>query len=218
MRLSRLAALLAAGAAAAAAEPDLPPRLAARLDPRADELVASIRVPSGDRPVGEVRLIRRGDANVVQTLLYTKVLSRVVAEIRKKELANWPEPPGRDDALRYVEALEATQGRLWKQLPQDPEADRRQKMWIEFVLAPDAAFVAVGGFEMDPAADPVRVTARQALEWLEPSRGYVRENMRLIAADSFHVEGAALEERLAPLALLRGAGAPPGAGARERAQ
>jgi hypothetical protein len=202
VRLSRLAALLTCSAAAGAG-PAVPARLAARLDSAADEVVARVRVPSEQRPVGEVRLLRRGDADVVQTLLYTKVLSRVVGEIRKKELANWPAPPGRADATRYVDALAATQERLWKALPTDPKADRRQKLWIEFVLAPDAAFVAIGRFEM-AAEEPVRVALREPLVWLEPTRDYVRANMRLIAADSFHVAGADLESLLAPLVLLRG--------------
>jgi len=204
VRLSRLAALLACTATAAAAGPAVPARLAARLDSASDEVVARVRVPSEQRPVGEVRLVRRGDADVVQTLLYTKLLSRVVGEIRKKELANWPAPPARADATRYVEALAATQERLWKQLPTDPKADRRQKLWIEFVLAPDAAFVAIGRFEMAGSGEPVRVVEREPLVWLEPTRGYVRANMRLIAADSFHVEGADLDALLAPLVLLRG--------------
>jgi hypothetical protein len=142
------------------------------------------------------------------------VMSRVVGEIRKKELANWPAPPGRDDSTRYVEALAATQEQLWKELPADPKADRRQKLWIEFVLAPDAAFVAIGRFEMGASEEPVRVVERVPVVWLEPTRGYVREDMRLIAADSFHVAGADLEALLAPLALLRGEGAAADAGKR----
>ena len=92
--------------AAAAAETVVPARLAPLFDASHDELVRQTVVPSPEQKVGAVRLLRRGGYEVVQTLLYTKVLSRVVAEIRKKELASWSDGPGHDDSQRYMEALE----------------------------------------------------------------------------------------------------------------
>jgi hypothetical protein len=208
MRLTRLLPLLAClwAATAVAGDPALT-QGAERLDAPLDERVARSYVPSAERRVGEVRLIRRGDANVVQTLLYTKLLRRVVGEIRQKELENWPEGPGRADALRYVEALSAVQQQIWgRLLASEPVRDRRQKLWIEFVLTPDASQVSIGAFEMDEAGGEVRVLRREALALLEASRAYVLRNMRLIAADSFRVEGAALRSLLEPLELLRGVG------------
>jgi len=205
MRLLPLLACLGAPCAALA-EP-----AATRPGATEDEVVARSYVPSPERRVGEVRLIRRGDANVVQTLLYTKLLRRVVGEIRQKELANWPEGPGHADALRYVEALAAAQKQLWgRLLASEPVRDRRQKLWVEFVLTPTASQLAIGAFEMDEEQGEVRVLRRETLAVLEPSRGYVQRNMRLIASDSFHVEGAALASLLEPLELLGGVAAPPG--------
>jgi hypothetical protein len=204
VRLSAIAALVATAGAATAADAPLPARLLARLDPGADEVVGRSFVPSAERRVGEVRLVRRGDANVAQTLLYTKVLSRVVGEIRRKELANWPDGPARADALRYVEALESVRERTWSEVAaRGPKGDRRQKVWIEFVVAPREALVAIGSFEMEDRDGEVRVLSREPLVALELSRDYVLRNMRLIAADSFHVEGDALAELLAPLEWLR---------------
>ncbi len=201
--MSAILALLLAAAASAGAGEAVPERLRARLDARADEVVARSYVPSQEKPVGEVRLLRRGDANVVQTLLYTKVLSRVVGEIRRKELANWPDGPGRVEALRYAEALGAAQQRLWGELrARGPAGDRRQKLWIEFLVAPGTALVAIGRFEMETRDGEVRVVEREPIVWLEPSRDYVLRNMRLIAADSFRVEGRALDALLAPLEWL----------------
>jgi len=217
MRLIRLLVLLPCMGAAASAEV-LPARYEARLDAAADEVVARSTVPSPEQRVGEVRLIRRGDANVVQTLLVTKVLSRVVGEIRQKELLNWPEGPGHEDALRYVDALAVVQKQLWgRLLAAEPARDRRQKIWIEFVLAPRASLIAIGAFEMEEPGGEVHVLRREPLAVLEPSRDYVLRNMRLIAADAFHVEGDALDSLLEPLELLRGpGGVPPGAGAKDR--
>src|SRR5262245_25756123 len=53
-----------------------------------DTIHARCVVPDNLRKVGEVRLVTRGNAVVVQTLLSTKVLSRVLAEIAKKEQRN----------------------------------------------------------------------------------------------------------------------------------
>jgi hypothetical protein len=192
-----LALALLACAGAAAAEDGVPARLAPWLDPRADRVLHRAAVPSAERKLGEVRILARGRATVVQTLLYSKLLSRAVAEIRRKELANWPGDP---DALRYVEALERAQQTIFRRLPAGPQADRRQKLWIEFVLAPDAAGVALGDFELEAPGGELRVVRRAALAVLEPSRSYVERNQRLIVADAYRVEGAEAER------LLRSAG------------
>lgn len=159
----------------------------ALLESSSDQVVRRTFVPSPEQRVGEVRIVKRGDAQVVQTLLYSKVLSRVVAEIRKKEDANWPPgAPGHDDAVRYGEALSRVQKAIWGRMPRsEAVGDRRQKLWIEFVLAPKRALVAMGAFEMTEAGGEVKVVKRELLETFEPSREYVARNLRLIEADAF---------------------------------
>jgi hypothetical protein len=199
--------LLVAGVCArlASAETLVPPRLAPLLDAASDRIVRRGFVPSEEQKVGEVRLVRRGGSDVVETLLYTKVLGRVVAEIRKKELANWPPgQPGHDDALRYALALESVQKQIWDRLPRAEVArDRRQKLFIDFVLTGSSAVVAIGAFEMDETNGEVRVLRREPLVVFEPSRHYAERNMRLIAADSFHEGEAALGTLLESMPLLR---------------
>ena len=159
----------------------------ALLDGARDRVVRHAFVPSPEQKVGEVRIVQRGDAQVVQTLLYSKILSRVVSEIRKKEAANWPpDAPGHADAVRYGEALEQVQKQIWERMPRNEAvADRRQKMWIEFVLAPQRALVAIGAFEMEETGGEVKVVKRETLALQEPSREYVERNMRLIEVDAF---------------------------------
>ena len=125
---------------------------------------------------------------MVETLIYSKVGSRVVAEIRKKELANWP---GSADVAAYLEALSQVQKTVERRLPTDRAADRRQKIWIDFVVAPSTAFIAIGAFESTLEDGQLQVVSREPLAVLEPSREYVERNQRLIAADSFHVEDTA---------------------------
>jgi hypothetical protein len=212
MKRSHAASLLllcCAWAAAASAEPLVPPRLAPLLDAAHDRIVQRTVVPSEEQKVGELRLVRRGAAEVVQTLLYTKVLGRVVGEIRRKELASWPaDQPGHADALRYIETITAVQKQIWDRLPRtESTRDRRQKLVIEFVLSGSSALIAVGSFEMDETEGEVRVLRRELLVVLEPSRHYAERNMRLIVADSFHVGEAELGPLLEAMPLLRDANA-----------
>jgi hypothetical protein len=203
---------LRAGSAPAATDVAIPPTLAPLFDASADRVVARIEVPSKLQRVGEVRLIRRGGTDVVQTLLYSKILVRAVAEIRNKEMANWPpQSDGRADAERYVAALEQVQQALWEEIPKnDRRADRRQWMIIEFATDATRSAIVVGEFRMDESADPPRITERHPRVVLEPSRAYACRNMRMIAADSFKLEGVALDELLAPLEQLHAACEPHG--------
>ena len=52
-------------------------------------------------------------------------------------------------------------------------------------------------------AGELHVVKLEPIEVFEPSRDYARRNMRLIAADSFHVEGPALDALLAPFDNLQ---------------
>jgi hypothetical protein len=180
-----LALLLVAFASLAAGEPVVPPKLAPWLDAAQEQIVQKAYVPNPAQRIGEVRILRRGEATVVETLIYSKVPSRVINEIKKKENANWP---GNADSAAYLAALEQVQKMVAGQIPPDGlRGDRRHKIWIDFVAAPEAAFIAIGSFQSSIENGKMVVTSREPLAVVEPSREYVERNQRLIAADSFHV-------------------------------
>ncbi len=210
-----VAAAIVAGVALAEDPPSVPvPDAIAPLLAAADDRVVNRTVvPSPEQRVGEVRLIQRGRANVVQTLLYTPVLKRVVGEIRSKEERNWPVGvAGHDDAMRYLEALVRAQERIWDEFPKfNRQADRRQKLLIEFVLTDTVSLVAVGTYELQEADGTVQATARRWFSLLDLSRNYVQRNMRLIVADSFRVPEAEIARLLGPLELLVPGAEPPAA-------
>jgi hypothetical protein len=201
MRRGAVTAVALLVAARLAAEP-MPDALAPLFDAGAEVVVATTAVPAPERRVGEVRLLRRGPVAVVQTALDTALLPRVVAEISRKEAANWPpDRSGHDDALRYVAALGEVGAELRRRQPRDPRrAHRRLHLLIEFALSSREAAVAISGWEAGAGGTMRRA---EPLVVLQPSRGYVRANMRLIVADAFHVDGAALDALLAPLPELR---------------
>lgn len=193
--------LLASHALASA--PDLP---AALLDPANDRVVARTVVPDAVRHVGEVRLLARGDATVVQTLLLTKALARVVAEIRKKEEGNWPaDAPGHVEMARYLAALEAAAADV-RSRPADGD-ERRLRLLIEFVADGRAAGVAFAGFDAADD-DPIVPAARRPIAALGLERSYALRNMRLILADAFDLDDDELD-RLGPLGPLAAAEARP---------
>lgn len=153
-------------------------------DHSADTVVSRAYVPSAERKVGEVRTLRRGTATVVQTLLYSRILKRVVAEIRLKEDANWPpEHPLRAEAQRFLDALDAARVAARRAVPKE-SSDRRQRVWIEFVRTPERAVVFVGTFTATRGTGDVEIATRTVTATLPLSRTYVERNMRLIVADA----------------------------------
>jgi len=171
------------------------------LDGSRDEIVRGGFVPTEEQPVGEVRLIRRGQAVVMQTLLSTVFLKRVVAEIRKKELAAWP--PGRkghDDALKYIDAIQAAQQRIQERFGQrEDRGDRRQKMLIEFILSDKASIVAISEPELKEDGSRLRLVSRRPIDVLELSRAYVRGNIYEIAWDALKLGKQESRKLLEPM-------------------
>jgi hypothetical protein len=159
----------------------------------ADEVLARAAVPNTERPVGEVRLLRRGDVTVVQTLLVTRLLPRVIAEISMKEERNWPaELPGHADMVAYVQALNAAQEQLRAALPAADarnvaDADRRLRLLIELSASPTSAGVEIAEFTPVAEDRPYDVASRRPLARPVVERSYVLRNMRLILADAFHI-------------------------------
>ena len=188
-----LASLVAAAVAGAAASAPTVPT-----DAAADRVVKRTDVPDATRKVGEVRLVQRGDAIVVQTLLATKVIARVLAEIRKKETANWPaDRQGHDDMERYLTAIDESAETLRGERDAG-DGDRRVRLVIELVATKDAQGLVLATFAGGETGGFLAPTDRRVLETVALGRPYVVRNMRLILADSFHVPEPDVDQ-LAPL-------------------
>ena len=180
--------LSALGVPAADAPSDVP---AALLAGDRDRVIATTVVPDAVRKVGEVRLVARDGATVVQTLLATKALTRVVSEIRKKEEGNWP--PGnaqRASMERYLAALFRAADELVARRAGGDDGERRIRLVIELVATSDVAGVLVGEFAGDEVDGRLQPTGRRPIETFALPRAYVLRNMRLILADAFHVPEA----------------------------
>ena len=187
LALSLLAAVAAADAASAE-----------------EHVYARAAVPDEARKVGEVRLLEREGATVVETVLATRVIERVVAEIRLKEERNWPpDCEGHADMTRYTTALaDAAKAIRAKVGPADArnadDPTRRARLLIDFRADAEHADVELAEFDAGDTGAPLEPTARRTLTTLPLSRVYVLRNMRLILADAFHVPESELA-KLGPL-------------------
>jgi len=189
----------AAHGASAAVAP--PAELAPLLDGARDRVVRAAFVPSDDQPQGEVRLIRRDGAAVMQTVLYTRFLKRVVAEIRAKELASWPpDRKGRGDALKYIDAVLEARSRIQERFPaRKNRSDRRQRMLIEFILSDRASIVAISEPELEEENGHVRIVSKRPIAVLDLSRTYVRGDIYEIARDALKLGRMESRDLLEPL-------------------
>ena len=147
------------------------------------------RAPVPDKPPyqGEVRLLRRDSALVMQTVLNSKVLRQVVAAISKKELKEWPEDrDGWLDSRRYTDQLflayEAVRNRAKDRTDRD---DRHLGLLIEFVLDERHSTVAFYLPTVARVDEHFTIEKRELLHKLKTSRTYLINNMLAIARDSF---------------------------------
>ncbi len=169
-------------------------------------------VEAGGSPIGSVRLLRR-DPNlvVVQTLLQTVLMKRVVAEIRKKEEANWPDgSTAAESARRYVAALEAAQQQLWRQRARGTRGPNPPlRLGIEFVATPISTWVEVATFEAQGEPPRWTVESWAVLERLVLDPGYIRRNLALILADACKLEPDAVRRLLPDPTAHESSGTPP---------
>jgi|GEM_PF-1596576 len=168
-----------------------------------EEVVYRAVVPSADDPHGEVRLIRRGKATVLQTVLHTKLLRRAVGIIREREAASWVEGSvGHDDSMAYSAALDHAQKKVWWRYKQRGiRDDRRQSLLIEFVVSASEAYVTIDEPQVDEESGVLSIGKRIPLARLDVSREYAKRNIWLIANDSFGVTLADLAQMLRPFGL-----------------
>lgn len=145
-------------------------------------------IPSEANRHGEVRVIRRGEAECVQTLLCSPMLARGLKAIRGKEMGNWPEgAPGHADSTNYIALLREAEVIVREEFEQRADkSDLRQRMLIEFVCDEQAAHVAVYAVEIQESNQAWRVTSARLLGQRPLSRAYARRDMDLMIENAFH--------------------------------
>jgi len=171
------------------------------LDRSQDRILERADIIARGRKHGEVRLIERGSVRVVQTLLYSKVLRRVLSRIRERERVNWPaDREGHEASARYVAALE----RAERSVPAAPGGhpgaadERRRPLLIEFAVSNSGEGVALLEPELKEVDGRLVVEGARLIEALELPRDFVEQNMRLIAEENLSVKPDELLRMLAP--------------------
>lgn len=163
-----------------------------------DQLIRYAPVPAEPPYQGEVRLLRRNSALVVQTLLNSKVMPHVVGVIQNNEVRDWPEGrEGATDSRRYTEelikALQTIRDRA-------EEGQRFLQLMIEFVLDGQQNYVALYAPTLTQKGDRLVLQKKVLLKKLPLSRRYVYKNVLFIIQDCFHLEVDKALELVRPVA------------------
>lgn len=176
-------------------------RHAEQLDWSGDRILARVIVPSIEQPQGEVQLLQRGDLLVVQTLLSSRILKRVIAAIDAKEQANWPETrDGHLDSLRYRDELFRATEKSWKAFRQRSDrSETRQTLAIEFILAAETSLIALSVPTLRGDYGHLQLIDKQPVKSWRVNGDYVRTNLFKIVEDSFRLDETATAERLKTL-------------------
>ena len=159
--------------------------------------LASARVPDAKKPQGEVRLLLRDDAVVVQTLLHSKILKRVLGVIAHKEKRFWHEKPGQEDSNQYVAALSRSYDAVHARFKTREDRDNRyQDLLIEFVVTKDRAWLEIARPTVHLNAGAFEILRSEPMERLVPARSYVIASLFEIGRDALGLSAAELRHRL----------------------
>jgi len=176
-------------------------RYARQLEWSEDLILQRVIVPSAEQPQGEVQLIRRRDLLVVQTLLSSRILKRVVAAIDAKEGRSWPEArEGHTESSHYREELFRATEKSWHAFRERSDRNQdHQTLAIEFILGPKHALIALSLPQLTEDDGKLLLINKQPLQAWRGTEDYVRENIFEIIKNSFHLDNTATEELLKPL-------------------
>ncbi len=165
-----------------------------------ETLIWRAPIPANPPYQGEVRLIRRDSALVMQTILNSKVLRHVVAAIQKKELRDWPEDrEGWIDSRRYSDELYRVYESIQARAKKRKRSDRYLNLLIEFILQERHSFVALYEPTLSKSGDQFSVQEKEVLKKMNTSRAYIYKNLQEIARDSFQLEEQEVLKLLQPM-------------------
>jgi hypothetical protein len=165
-----------------------------------ETLVWRAPIPANPPYQGEVRLIRRNSALVMQTILNSKVLKHVVAAIQKKEFSDWPEDrEGWIDSRRYSDELYRAYESIQARAKRRKSSNRYLNLLIEFVLQERHSFVALYEPTLSKSGNQFSVKEKEVLKKMNTSRTYIYNNLQEIARDSFQLEEQEVLKLLQPI-------------------
>lgn len=149
-------------------------------------------IPSAGNRHGEVRVLQRGGADCVQTLLYSPALARGLRAIRGKEFGSWPEgSPGHADSTNYIALLRETETAVREAFEKRVDrADLRQKMLIEFLCSASGAWVSIYSVDLVEQEGGLAIAAVRLLGARSVARDYARRDMDLMLENAAHPPAA----------------------------
>ena len=145
-----------------------------------DTILHRTPVPNRLLKQGEVRLLQRDGAVVVQTALRSGHIEKVCEKIVSAEKKNWPDfDPDVSDRIRYSETLLLECDRAKK------ERKGNVELLIEFSARDQEVSVGFYTPVYETRKGKLVIVGKRLLQQLPLSTRYVRENMELILMDAF---------------------------------
>jgi hypothetical protein len=157
----------------------------------ATQIMARAYVPNRTIPQGEVRLVQRDGAAVVQSVLHTRFGKLAKKRITDKELKNWGD---HRDATSYISAVEDA----FNEYEKCRSAEGNQMaLVIDFVDGPVSARVEFSFVHVSREKHGFDIRPSTIWRSLPVTRDYLRKDQEYILADAFQ------EDSDEPLDCLR---------------
>lgn len=145
-------------------------------------ILARTDVPNSFIPQAEVRLVRRGEEMVVQSVILPRFPGRVLKKIATNEQENWPNDP---NAQTYLATLERAFG-----IYRDEHDMKTTALVIDFVAGEESTRI---DFYFAPACrkeDGITMKPDTIWKSLRLSEAYIQKNQEYILIDAFGDEAS----------------------------
>jgi hypothetical protein len=158
----------------------------AGVDP-AESCVASAFIPSADNVHGETRLLRRGDAACVQTILHSASFRRGIKEVLSREKEVWPAGrTGYEDSQRCCGEIEKVKQIILEEPRTEDDAGRPYTLLMEYTFQPGACRIEFFHADVKRDTGSFLVTSKTPISQIAVSDDYMSRAMLIMTAAAFN--------------------------------
>lgn len=130
---------------------------------------------------------------MLQTLIHSKILKRVLSRIIRKEKYFWQGKAEQNDSQRYIAALKKSYSAVWTHFKARQDRDERyQELLIEFGLSQQKSWLQMSRPRLKGQPGEFILVTQDPLQGLEPSRAYMIGSLFEISRDALGLSDAEL--------------------------
>jgi len=148
--------------------------------------LASAFIPSADNVHGETRLLQRGDAACVQTILHSASFRRGIKEIISRESDMWPAGrAGYEDSQRCCHEIERAKQIILEEPRTENEQGKPYTLLMEYIFQPDKCRIEFFRADVKRDAGSFEVISKTPISQLSVSDEYMSRAMLIMTAAAF---------------------------------